>query len=88
ARAPNALRVECTTRRGRAILGTVEEFLDPSMGRRHRGKVQLVFTSPPFPLNRKKKDGNLNGEEDSNSRALTLAEAGSGADAVRGPLLA
>jgi len=27
------------------------------------GKVQLVFTSPPFPLNRKKKYGNLQGEE-------------------------
>jgi site-specific DNA-methyltransferase (cytosine-N4-specific) len=26
-----------------------------------RGKVQLVFTSPPFPLNRKKKYGNLEG---------------------------
>ena len=30
---------------------------------RYRGKVQLVFTSPPFPLNRKKKYGNLQGEE-------------------------
>lgn len=28
----------------------------------YRGKVQLVFTSPPFPLNRKKKYGNLEGE--------------------------
>ncbi len=28
-----------------------------------RGKVQLVFTSPPFPLNRKKRYGNLHGEE-------------------------
>jgi hypothetical protein len=28
-----------------------------------RGQVQLVFTSPPFPLNRKKKYGNLDGEE-------------------------
>jgi site-specific DNA-methyltransferase (cytosine-N4-specific) len=26
---------------------------------KYRGKVQLVFTSPPFPLNRKKKYGNL-----------------------------
>ncbi len=29
----------------------------------HKGKVQLIFTSPPFPLNRKKAYGNLNGEE-------------------------
>src|SRR5947207_1785811 len=28
-----------------------------------RGQVQLVFTSPPFPLNTKKKYGNLQGEE-------------------------
>ena len=26
-------------------------------------KVQLILTSPPFPLNNKKKYGNLNGEE-------------------------
>ena len=29
----------------------------------YRRKVQLVFTSPPFPLNRKKKYGNLMGQE-------------------------
>ncbi len=28
-----------------------------------RGKVQLVFTSPPYPLNTKKRYGNLQGEE-------------------------
>jgi hypothetical protein len=28
-----------------------------------RGRVQLIFTSPPFPLNTKKKYGNLQGEE-------------------------
>ena len=28
----------------------------------YRGKIQLVFTSPPFPLNRKKKYDNLQGE--------------------------
>ena len=28
-----------------------------------KGKVQLVLTSPPFPLNRKKRYGNLYGEE-------------------------
>lgn len=27
------------------------------------GRIQLIFTSPPFPLNRAKKYGNLNGEE-------------------------
>lgn len=29
----------------------------------YQGRIQLVFTSPPFPLNRVKKYGNLNGEE-------------------------
>lgn len=28
-----------------------------------KGKINLIFTSPPFPLNRKKKYGNLQGEE-------------------------
>ena len=31
--------------------------------RENLGKVQLVFTSPPFPLNTKKRYGNLQGEE-------------------------
>ncbi len=30
---------------------------------RRCGKVQLILTSPPFPLNRKKKYGNFNGEQ-------------------------
>ena len=29
----------------------------------HKGKVQLAFTSPPFPLNTKKSYGNLQGQE-------------------------
>jgi site-specific DNA-methyltransferase (cytosine-N4-specific) len=29
--------------------------------KKYRGKVQLIFTSPPFPLNRKKRYGNLEG---------------------------
>jgi len=43
-------------------LGTIEEFLDSTAGRRLRGRVQLIFTSPPFPLNRKKRYGNLKGD--------------------------
>ena len=30
---------------------------------KHKGKVNLIITSPPFPLNNKKKYGNLQGEE-------------------------
>ncbi|MCL2014767.1 MAG: site-specific DNA-methyltransferase [Defluviitaleaceae bacterium] len=31
--------------------------------KKHQKKVQLILTSPPFPLNNKKKYGNLSGEE-------------------------
>lgn len=51
------------TTRGVMYRGVIEEFLDSALSRRHRGKVQLVFTSPPFPLNHKKRYGNLRGEE-------------------------
>lgn len=30
---------------------------------KYKGQINLIFTSPPFPLNRKKKYGNLNGED-------------------------
>jgi DNA modification methylase len=42
---------------------TIEAFLASDVGRVLAGEVQLIFTSPPFPLNRKKKYGNLVGEE-------------------------
>jgi site-specific DNA-methyltransferase (cytosine-N4-specific) len=42
---------------------SIEGFLNSAQGRLLRGQVQLVFTSPPFPLNRKKKYGNLVGQE-------------------------
>jgi hypothetical protein len=43
--------------------GTAEAFLGSSVGQALRGEVQLVFTSPPFPLNRKKRYGNRVGDE-------------------------
>ncbi|HWJ42002.1 MAG TPA: site-specific DNA-methyltransferase [Solirubrobacterales bacterium] len=42
---------------------SVEDFLDSSLGHGLRGEVQMIFTSPPFPLNRKKKYGNKVGAE-------------------------
>lgn len=42
--------------------GRIEDALKTSLAE-YEGKVDLIFTSPPFPLNRKKKYGNLNGEE-------------------------
>lgn len=41
---------------------TIEEFLDSDLASDLAGQVQLIFTSPPFPLQRKKRYGNLNGE--------------------------
>lgn len=48
---------------GTMYQGTAEAFLASAAGEALRGDVQLVFTSPPFPLNRKKKYGNKIGEE-------------------------
>jgi DNA modification methylase len=43
--------------------GSVEDFLTSGYADAVRGEVQLLFTSPPFPLNRKKQYGNLVGDE-------------------------
>lgn len=42
--------------------GSAEVLKSSRLARKYKGKVQLIFTSPPFPLNRKKKYGNLRGE--------------------------
>lgn len=62
---------------GRMYQAYIEDFLNSSVGRDLKGKVSLIFTSPPFPLNRKKKYGNLNGKEYTNwlaSLAAPLSE--------------
>lgn len=51
------------TKLGNYYLGNSEEILQSSLRARLKNKVQLILTSPPFPLNSKKKYGNLNGEE-------------------------
>jgi len=51
------------TKHGRLFLGKCEDVLPTPNLKKLRGKVQLIFTSPPFPLNKKKKYGNLQGEE-------------------------
>lgn len=45
---------------GKYYLGECEKVI-PKL--KLKNKVQLILTSPPFPLNNKKKYGNLNGEE-------------------------
>ena len=48
---------------GSYYLGKAEDLLDSDVGKELKNKVQLILTSPPFPLNKKKKYGNLQGEE-------------------------
>lgn len=57
----SGIEAEYTTQLGAALVGRSEEVIRSKAGKDLRGKVQLVFTSPPFPLNRKKKYGNLEG---------------------------
>lgn len=48
---------------GEMIVGSSEHILESELGARYKGQVQLIFTSPPFPLNRKKRYGNSQGTE-------------------------
>lgn len=47
---------------GRYYVGNCEKLLQSELGEQLRGQVQLVLTSPPFPLNTKKSYGNLQGD--------------------------
>jgi site-specific DNA-methyltransferase (cytosine-N4-specific) len=55
-------RIYYKTQYGRMILGSAEQALKSALLKKYKGKVQLIFTSPPFPLNRKKRYGNFTGE--------------------------
>ena len=61
-----ALGQTCTaysTNLGRSIHGMAEDVLmSPPDSENVEGQVDLIFTSPPFPLNRKKRYGNEQGE--------------------------
>ncbi len=48
---------------GTMYCSTIEKFLSSDVARAVRGDVQMIFTSPPFPLNRKKRYGNPTGDE-------------------------
>lgn len=50
------------TELGVMYMSPIEDLLDSDVGRDLKGKVDLIFTSPPFPLNRAKRYGNLVGE--------------------------
>jgi len=51
------------TKYGAAYNSSIEDFLDSKEGKALQGKVQLIFTSPPFPLVVPKKYGNKIGED-------------------------
>jgi DNA modification methylase len=51
------------TKLGKLIIGDSYKELKNGSFDKHKGKVNLIITSPPFPLNNKKKYGNLQGEE-------------------------
>jgi len=52
-----------TTDHGRMYRATVEDFLASPSSEQYKGNVQLIFTSPPFPLLTPKAYGNKVGEE-------------------------
>lgn len=51
------------TKLGAYYHGDSEKLLTKDLIEELRGRVQLIFTSPPFPLNNKKSYGNLNGDK-------------------------
>jgi DNA modification methylase len=51
-------------KRGTVYVGLCEDVLrSKTFRRKYLGKIKLIFTSPPFPLNKKKKYGNLQGDK-------------------------
>ncbi len=50
------------TAMGKYYTGNAEDLLTSDLTEL-KNKVQLILTSPPFPLNKKKRYGNLQGEE-------------------------
>lgn len=50
------------TDKGRMLVGKIEHALESRAINAAKGKVNLIFTSPPFPLVRKKRYGNETGQ--------------------------
>lgn len=51
------------TRLGKYCTGDAQQLLGSKFGQKLQGEVNLILTSPPFPLNKKKSYGNLEGEK-------------------------
>jgi DNA modification methylase len=58
-----AVKEAYRTRKGRMLIARIEDALESSALKAIRGKVNLIFTSPPFPLVRKKRYGNETGDQ-------------------------
>ncbi len=52
-----------TTNFGTLYKGRIEELLETATFKMYKKKVNLILTSPPFPLNTKKKYGNFQGQD-------------------------
>lgn len=50
------------TKMGRLFVGDSVSLSQKYLNRHYKNKFNLIITSPPFPLNNKKKYGNLQGE--------------------------
>ena len=57
------MKIAFRTHLGISYKGSIEEVLKNKKFAKYKNKIDLIFTSPPFPLNRKKKYGNLQGEK-------------------------
>ncbi|MBM4146786.1 MAG: site-specific DNA-methyltransferase [Nitrospira sp.] len=57
------VKIAYKTKLGICYEGDINEILKSNIFAKYKKRVNLIFTSPPFPLNRKKKYGNFNGKE-------------------------
>lgn len=57
------MEIQFKTEIGKYLIGDSIKINETQEGQSLSGKVQLILTSPPFPLNKKKKYGNLTGEK-------------------------
>ncbi len=51
------------TKQGKLIVGDSIDISNKYLNKYYKNKFQLIITSPPFPLNAKKRYGNLNGKD-------------------------
>jgi site-specific DNA-methyltransferase (cytosine-N4-specific) len=56
-------KISYRTKLGFCINDKIENFITSNMFSKYENNISLIFTSPPFPLKRKKKYGNYSGAE-------------------------